>query len=154
MKLPNGVNWPSPPVDIKLIDEQVEAAAKACYEAQSSERSWKLLKHAYKHHYRAGVRAAAPFLQMLWELPSYGEIQKAAIQGECQFNTPDYTYAFGIPSALAWFVFQRNTALLPKPVDPRREKIRAAINDLRSGPDATKTSEMVDRIIAALDAKE
>ena len=72
---------------------------------------------------REGLRAAAPFLQIPWEPPTKEEAKS--------FHENYYTFAStSIPStlhALRRFIANRNAALLPKPVDPRFEKIRSAL---------------------------
>jgi hypothetical protein len=82
------------------------------------------------------MRRAAPFLQLPWDEPTEEEIDNAGRRG--------------IESALREFVRRRNAALQPKPVDPRREKIR---NVLALGVDAGEPyiTNATERILAVID---
>jgi hypothetical protein len=52
----------------------------------------------------------------------------------------------------------RNASLIPKPVDPRREKVKAVLESRWPGPGEkskhVSDGYLADRILAALDAKE
>jgi hypothetical protein len=110
--------------EVKLANEQIEAAAKAMRKADHCPIDI--------GHYRITACAAAPFLQMPWEMPTYEELE--------MFK--DFKSA---GSALFEFVRRRNAALLPKPVDPRRQRIIDAL----AGDVVT-----ADRILVALDTKD
>lgn len=74
---------------MQLTDEQIEAAAKAMYEASMSVfdlprdtggchhtlATWKQVPGHAKERFRHQVRAAAPFLQMPWEMPTMQELE-------------------------------------------------------------------------------
>lgn len=133
---------------MNLTDEQIEAAAKAMYEGSNQGTMlpygvpWNGMNFGERHRWLVALRAAAPFLQMPWEMPTAGEVEKALC-------------ANGTTEALLQFVRSRNASLIPKPVDPRREKV---INILchadRSPEPAIDANKLADRILAALDAKE
>lgn len=143
----------------KLTDEQIEAAAKAMFDdfrnnhiavmGDTGIPGWLDVHGFSKDKYKQFARAAAPFLQMPWDVPSEREI--ANRPNECS-----YTSARAI---LRSFVHNRNAKLIPKPVDPRRDKIARAIeidcaeyNRNPSLPVGVYAS--ADRILAALDAKD
>lgn len=127
---------------MNLTDEQIVAAAKRIWAASdNSGYKWSEIASEAKVIYMEMARVAAPFLQMPWEMPTEEEVAKAL-------------HANGTTEALLQFVQRRNASLIPKPVDPRREKLRSAVNEWRQCEGAYTTSEIVDRILAALDAKE
>jgi hypothetical protein len=116
-------------MELKLTEEQIELAANAMRDNWQVRFSWKML-----------AEIAAPYLQAPWDPPTAEENHRA---GEL------HRVIGKIP--LADFVSRRNAALLPKPVDPRREKIAAVI--LPTYMDQEKAESIVDRVIAALDGK-
>lgn len=133
----------------RLTDEQIEAAAKAIFlaptEGNENTSSWNFdtLPFAAKDRYRIIARAAAPFLQMPWEIPTSEEMVDGIRNGSVG----------GTSEALIQFIKRRNAALLPKPVDPRRAKILAAL--MEHTPNRTlRYEDMADLILATLDAKE
>lgn len=156
---------------MKLTDEQIEAAAKEAFRTNVMPRDysrygWNDLDEMERKAYRDEVIAAAPFLQFPWEMPTEEEVEVADrhINHAFQARNADgqaIAYCFGPSSTLARFVWTRNKALLPKPVDPRREKIACLIEKIkeesRIGPIdqvPPTPSEIAIRILAALDAKE
>lgn len=142
--------------NLKLTDEQIEAAAKAMYESTPCGIQWESLP---KHEWIHAARAAAPFLQAPWDMPSSDE-HMAFIRDTNETQIPGGV-RFNFSGALKLFISRRNASLLPKPVDPRREKIAAEVqkikDEARSGPiDYVNPtpSEIADRIITALDELE
>lgn len=136
---------------MNLTDEQIEAAAKAAYNAfhPTAERGflcWDDRPQTTREPYRTSVRAAAPFLQASWEVPT--EMEFLAAVGDLHHG--GFRDGF-LGRALERFVQRRNAALIPKPVDPRREKILRVMRDSRL---AIIRELLADRILAALDAKE
>lgn len=142
---------------MKLTDEQIKLATNIMiYEIlRSSIRSISLPLET--EPWRIAFDKAAPFLQLPWGMPTLDEIQIGHKNSLHHFDfleethTNTITYSAGMPSALARFVYERNQLLMlmPKPVDPRREKISRILNG-----HFQPTEAIVDSIIAALDAKE
>ena len=137
---------------MKVTDEQIEAAAKAMQlvDVELEDRSnygWEDLDPINKDTYRDYARAAAPFLQMAWDEPTESEVSAAFTR---QFMPLDaYT---SMRSGISKFVANRNAALQPKPVDPRRE---AVIQVLRAEhPGAMSNGAFADVILKALDELE
>ena len=83
--------------------------------------------------------AVAPYLQFSWDEPTDEEMKDLG----------------GVPSnyhiAIREFVRRRNAALLPKPVDPRREKILAALGCSFVDIQPSIVEEITDRVLRALD---
>jgi hypothetical protein len=126
---------------MKLTEEKIELAAKAAYERGGFQ--WSQANREVQQGYRHLVLVAAPFLQMPLELPTNGEVEKA----DRTRSTID---------ALTNFVRDRNAALAPKPVDPRREKVRKQVRMIGNKfyLEEDTANELTDRILAALDEKE
>jgi hypothetical protein len=72
-------------------------------------------------------RAAAPYLQLQLVNASTEEINSilATYRNSLRVNGGNERDA--ITTAVGWLIAARNAALLPKPVDPRLEKIRSAL---------------------------
>jgi len=150
---------------MELTQEQIELAAQASYNAQvqhnarsqyASKNPWPNTGSFNQEAYRVGVRAAAPFLQMSWDEPSTAEAYTFAIENP-RFSIPD-TSGFDVVETmrrfLSAFIRYRNSELIPKPVDPRREKIMKELSQPGKFSIIDAHGEVADRIIAALDAKE
>lgn len=151
----------------QLTNEQIEAAAKEGYSAADNQfhksgiahqysmkqTPWNDLAEVTKDMWRVGVRYAAPFLQIPWDEPTkeehieFGNHVAATLErfpyGPMNIKTDD---------ALTWFIAKRNAALIPNPVDPRREKIAKAL--CRTSMVGMGFDAIADRILAELDAKE
>lgn len=140
---------------MNLSDEQVEAAAKAMYKADASFHNllgaWETLDKRTRHIYANTALAAAPFLQMPWNAPTDKEVRAIA-------EASNYYPALGligqVSNSLHTFLRIRNASLIPKPVDPRREKIMTALKTGVMNPVITDDCAefIADRILAALDA--
>lgn len=118
----------------KLTDQQIEAAAKDCYEAQFLPNDyldkkigsmWDLLADHCKASYRRSVVAAAPFLQLPWDDPTdpenelaFYEYSRARGGVEIDNHRSD-AIDKGVRMALFLFVRTRNANLMPKLLDPR-----------------------------------
>jgi hypothetical protein len=135
---------------MKLTDEQIEAAAKAAWLGRfltpHGVADFDTVSPDMQSGWRRAMRAAAPFLQMPWEMPTQSECE---LIGRAQ-DVAEVTVHYAVSS----FINMRNASLFPKLVDPRRDKLKAAVNEWRQCEGAYTTSEIVDRILAALDAKE
>lgn len=139
-------DWPTPSTS-GLTDEQIEAAAKAMLERDACPIGIE--------HYRMLARAAARFLQMPWEMPTPEEVRqyerprldepaKLRMGNDC---LPSFRLRH---EALCEFIKYRNASLIPKPVDPRREKLKRVL----IADHARSHEDFVDAILASLDAKE
>lgn len=146
---------------MNLTDEQVETAAKMMEEIRfqySCKNNVRMLRVCDETSamFRDFARVAASFLQVPWSRPSDDEI-KSACAAFARTENRNSTW-IGVPfppmsNALEAFVVLRNAALLPKPVDPRRDKIlRVMERELFTV--GHNTGQAVDAILAALDAKE
>lgn len=127
---------------MKLTDEQVEVAAKAMVEAwdksNPGRRTEATVSPVWSSLLKDYARAAAPHLQMPWELPTEIEAVK------CRTG---YINLVDLRDSLANFVGIRNAALTPEPVDPRIAIIEEALrNDLY-----IDRKECARRVISALD---
>jgi hypothetical protein len=91
---------------------------------------------------RDGLAAAAPFLQLPWDDPTHDEI----VDGTKRI-------LMGMPckEVLQRFVRNRNAALLPKPVDPRRERVATLLRKLHMDQRGWSPGEIADRILEAID---
>jgi hypothetical protein len=142
---------------MNLTDEQIEAAAKRIW--ASSDRSgykWSEIASEAKAVYMEMARAAAPFLQVPWDKATFDEATNF-IDYQISDRQRNGSNIMATLDALAIFIGNRNASLIPKPVDPRREKV---INSLDAGLpryqswDRNAAELLTDRILAALDAKE
>ena len=123
----------------KLSDEQIEQAAIAgCY----MNAPWDDLLGQTRDRVRRNLRKAAPFLQMPWDEPTEEEFTQLLTGVH-----PNSNYGGTIMDALKKFVHIRNAALLPKPVDPRREAVAKVLTEHK----VWTVDDQVDRILAALD---
>lgn len=145
---------------MNLTDEQIEAAAKAMFESSwpKNEGKWPAQGHDGRERWRELARIAAPFLQMPWKMPTEEESDSiySEVSRRDAFSIPAATR---IKAAMQLFVRYRNASLIPKPLDPRREKVLKVLSrgicvDLRDGSYVAESDKLTDRILAALDAKE
>lgn len=134
----------------ELTTEQIELAAKALWRVTFEQRKWcattevwEEVSEAHKEEWREWARAAAPFLQIQWGLPTGEEIEAI----------------YGTPKAMTIindFVVRRNRKLYEEifqPVDPRRDKIYQVLYAL--GPDEpSRYLKATDAILEALDAND
>lgn len=90
-----------------------------------------------------GLIAAAPFLQLPWEEPNEKEISLA-------YSAYMRDGIGTMKLALDEFVARRNSALLPKPVDPRRAKILDVLQDMPEGGGRGLDEVLTDRILAIM----
>lgn len=146
---------------MELTKDQIEAAAKAAYKRSRElghndiRLSWENCHDLTRNDWREVAIAAVPFLQMPWDGPTNEEIHDTHLRIRDRFSGIDY---YLVTASLSDFVRCRNAALLPKPVDPRREKVIAAVDAVKSyhrlGEEQLTSAEVADRILAALDAKD
>ena len=113
----------------ELTAQQIEFAVAAFENVAGHAATGELLSMAER------MRRAAPFLQLPWDEPSREERNVAANQRNVEL-------------ALLVFVRRRNAAIQPKPVDPLREKIIAALDKLYLNKESSK---IADAILDALD---
>ena len=112
----------------ELSKQQIEQAAKAMHEARTvSIHFWEHVFASDKERYRKAACAAAPYLQLPWDEPTYQEVVYANTKGGISSYLLVPTDA--AETLITRFVNLRNAALQPKPVDPRREKIIDAIHE-------------------------
>jgi hypothetical protein len=131
---------------MNLADEQLVAASKAMFASSPQSKQWREIGSLEKQIYLSQALAAAPFLQMPWDEPTRKEAT------ECWQETKHINpVGVAVQAQMVVFVRRRNASLIPKPVDPRREKILGAMRDSRL---AIIRELLADRILAALDAKE
>jgi hypothetical protein len=143
---------------MNLTDEQIEAAAKAMHEESNQGTMlpygvpWDGMNLLEQSRWKLAIHAAAPLLQMLLAEPTKKET------GDFRGDLADMQNGHykRIDAPLINFIERRNASLIPKPVDPRREKIAAAIRSDREGfiVSMDEANRQADRILAALDAKE
>ena len=88
---------------------------------------------------RQRIAEAAPFLQMPWEPPTKEETERIR---DLRITVER--------DAIADFVERRNADLLPKPVDPRREKIRGLCKEWLSNTRDQGGEQLTEDILAAL----
>ena len=101
----------------ELTQEQIKQAMWAAHSAAAPGFEWGNLSERDVERYSLAVKAAAPFLQLPWDEPTEDEV--TSIYNYCA-NTIDGNLT---PRCLCEFVRRRNTALLPKMVDPRIAKL-------------------------------
>jgi len=101
----------------ELSERQIEQAAKAMHGSD-----WERLKPDDKERYRTAARAAAPYLQLPWDEPTYEELDIAVSDA----RIGDLASSKDI---LHEFVRRRNAALQPKPVDPAVEVVSRMLRD-------------------------
>jgi hypothetical protein len=116
----------------ELTEQQIEQASKASRLAYDESTEVDCIGDS--------LRAAAPYLQLPWEPPMSGEINAI-------FDTMRHV-DFSTFAVVCEFVRRRNAAFQPKPVDPRREKIIAALDKQYLNGESSK---IADAILAALD---
>ena len=130
-------------METKLTEEQIEAAAKAAYNARVNDPDgWSNLgtsQTTAKDYWRKAVTAAAPFLQFPLEPPTDEEGARAL---PCSLNTR---------STLEDFVNRRNAARLPK-TDPRREVDKSRL--AYAGVPREKLDAATDELLKALGPTE
>src|SRR5258708_3471930 len=115
---------------MNLTDEQLLAASKAMFAANPQSMQWRDIGSCEKQIYLSHALAAAPLLQMWWIPPSEEEITQAQHdRQESGFLAHERAMRF----VLSRFVNRRNASLIPKPVDPRREKVIDAVRQKRYG---------------------
>jgi hypothetical protein len=90
----------------------------------------------------------ASFLQLPWEMPDNKEGN--SIAQALSESVGEWRFVAAI-EVIKEFVGRRNKALLPNPVDKRREKISAILRNVK-GHDSY--NQIVDEIIAALDKEK
>jgi hypothetical protein len=146
--------------DLKLTDERIEVAARAIFNAAlernreigipiEGPQTWDEWGSSIHETYRIVARAAAPFLQAPWEMPTEKEAE--TLHANIVACGSDLR---GMRHALTTFVEGRNLALLPKPVDPRRERLVAELMNARGSQFVMSHEEFADRILAAIDQQE
>jgi hypothetical protein len=135
---------------MNITDEQLLAASKAMFASNPQSKQWRDLSSCEKQIYLSQALEAAPLLQMPWEMPTRREEIECADLGQTyEQGMSGINHGAGI---LRVFVLRRNASLIPKPVDPRREKVFRTLMCNVAGPHDLQV--VTDRILAALDAKE
>ena len=120
---------------LKLTEKQFELAADA-YRSQDG---------AFTGSVISGLILAAPFLQLPWEYPS-GDERYDLFKANRHIVPADMM----MYQCVKMFVERRNAQLLPKPVDPRRQRVLCILKG--ASDHSTTTLELIaDSIIAALD---
>jgi len=89
------------------------------------------------------MKTLAPLLQLPWDGPTREEF------ADIVRSNPNGDYGPGIMWALYEFVRRRNAALLPKPVDPRREAVRKVLESRDKL--GLNFDSMIDEILEAVD---
>ena len=118
----------------ELTERQIEFAVAAFENVAGHAATGVLLSRAER------MRRAAPFLQLPWDEPT--DEEWSAI-----------FHSIPSSSARSWaceFVRRRNASLMPKPVDPRREKIAGILARYQSMK-ASNAWDGADEILAAID---
>jgi hypothetical protein len=124
----------------KLTEEQIDQAVESVMRTAAGPIDLSLA--------RIQLRAAAPFLQIPWEFPTTNEIGDAFAKfrrEETLNNSRE-----GFKRALHEFIFTRNAALLPTPVDPRRETVKCVLGKRYSAL-LTNNPDLISDFLAALD---
>lgn len=131
-----------------VTDEQVKNALMAFYASGD-------LHEATREDIQVGMKramkAAAPYLQIPWELPSDKEVRSFLSDATNASNGKS------IEHCLRQFVYRRNTTLCPEPIDVRRLKVLRIIGDatLSARPaEPINVSLLVDDILAVFDEDE
>jgi hypothetical protein len=145
---------------MQLSDEQIEAAAKAMFNAfhpadSREDFRWEWDKLTIRTSYLNAARAAATFLHVRWEMPTPSELK--AFQGRLMEQGGSHIPWQHLTLPFNKFIAERNASIIPKPVDPRRDKIMTVLKTGVMNP-GTVTDNcagfIADRILVALDAKE
>jgi hypothetical protein len=139
----------------ELTKEQIERAAEALWNITFEQREsrqpgrtedrWCNVDPQFKDEWREWAKVAAPFLQLPWEEPTDKEFI------DIVHAHPSSGYGEEILRSMREFVRRRNAALLPKPVDPRREKVLAALGCSFVDIQSSIVEEIADRVLRALD---
>lgn len=131
----------------KLTKNQLSLATKAYYGALPGTDP----AGYHTSSIEKGLEAAAPFLQLPWDEPTDEEIAEI-IRQHWHWNGRRKHISEVVRFIAGQFVDRRNAAFTPKPADPRREKIIAALRKREFPIDLENEVRMVDNIIDALDA--
>lgn len=100
---------------------------------------------------RQRIAEAAPFLQMPWEPPTKEETERIRdLRITVLSERGNTTGTEDERDAIADFVERRNADLLPKPVDPRLEKIRGLCKEWLSNTRDHSGEQLTEDILAAL----
>ena len=124
----------------ELTAQQIEFAVAAFENVAGHAATGELLSMAER------MRRAAPFLQLPWDGPTEDEIRQACDD----YDLGGDNFRSALEFLIKKFVRRRNAAIQPKPVDPRREKIRnvLAFGVAAGEPYITNATE---RILAVID---
>jgi hypothetical protein len=117
----------------ELTKEQIERAAEALWNITFEQREsrqpgrtedrWCNVNPQFKDEWREWARVAAPYLQLPWDEPNEAEIAELGRERMQRVSPRECGF-------LREFVRRRNAALLPKPVDPRREPLVKMFTEL------------------------
>jgi hypothetical protein len=109
---------------MNLTEEQVEAAAKAMVDTPQSYGTipWGKLDACSREAFRSYARAAAPFLQAPWEMPTSQEETDCFNAGE-KWERGMCGVFRHVSGTLREFVLRRNASIIPKAVNSRQEKL-------------------------------
>lgn len=134
---------------VELTDEQVDRAAKEFW--LSPKWGYGTPGEGVGENAKVGLRAAAPFLQLPWDEPTEDEAH--VIHSTNLGLGLTSSFDRNVFEVLCRFVRRRNAALLPKPVDPRREAVMnvlrqsvGVVDSYSNGPEC-----VADRILDAID---
>jgi hypothetical protein len=123
---------------IELSKEQIEAAIKTGARRLPHRKQYGELSATERTRLCGDVIAIAPYLQAKWEMPTEEEVESLFRLLDIPSISGRREYAHRLIRA---FIERRNAALLPAPVDPRREKLDEAGYDRKE----------INAILAALD---
>ena len=135
---------------IKLTKEQIEVAATALNRNFVGVPNGNLSGSFDPEVYRKAATATAPYLQSPWEMPTEEEVESLFKLLDIPSISGRREYAHRL---LRSFIERRNAALLPKPVDSRREKLIPILARLARWHVNDTQDHIVDAILAALDGK-
>lgn len=128
----------------KLTDDQVEMAVKIIFGNKYIDSKGLSSGIKIKANLVGVIRDIAPHLQMTWEEPLMDEVN--VIERNIPRHAPPCDQ---LMRALSFFVNLRNAALLPKPVDSRRNKLRKILTSILTNPDYIEPA--IHDILASLD---
>lgn len=143
----------------ELTKDHIEAAAKACYEAQFLSNDyldkktgcmWDLLADHCKAGYRRSAVAAAPFLQLPWDDPTQEELNACIHATLAKGNK----VATGLV-ILQEFVAMRNKANSPVREDKPKDARVSMLVDLfhKNHPTMMSPADFAKEILELLDRK-
>jgi hypothetical protein len=131
---------------MELSEEQVRKATNAAINTPKSDSITEFQWNAMA----TKIRAAAPFLQFLWEYPNTEENESMYAAYLNSMRVSD-SQREAVKSAVYWLIASRNRSILPNLVDPRRNElleIIASHTPVRTG------AALADALIAYMDKEK